>query len=111
MLLIHTFTVVNKVFFILPIKMASFFILSSFPAFISLNLQTLPTLIVQYHLHSESTRNVKVHQVFTIHRNAEESNFRYDLHNRQLLFHSSAVKNFVGILSRWNFNNTHSIRQ
>ncbi|KAL3871218.1 hypothetical protein ACJMK2_039226 [Sinanodonta woodiana] len=44
--------------------------------------------------------SLKVERIFHVHRLAESSNFRMDLEPRKLLFHSSRVDNFMGILSR-----------
>ncbi len=41
-----------------------------------------------------------IENVYSIHRAVESSNFTHAMDNKQLLFHSSQVKNFVGILSR-----------
>ncbi|KAH9525129.1 Protein mono-ADP-ribosyltransferase parp4 [Bulinus truncatus] len=45
-------------------------------------------------------KNLSVLNVFEVWRQVEDSNFRYDLENKRLLFHSSKTENFVGILSR-----------
>ncbi|XP_063404518.1 protein mono-ADP-ribosyltransferase PARP4-like [Mytilus trossulus] len=41
-----------------------------------------------------------VENIFCVHRQVEEDNFRKDLRPQKLLFHASKVQNFVGILSR-----------
>ncbi|XP_071133573.1 uncharacterized protein [Mytilus edulis] len=41
-----------------------------------------------------------VENIFSVHRQVEEDNFRKDLRPQKLLFHASKVQNFVGILSR-----------
>ncbi|XP_064404134.1 protein mono-ADP-ribosyltransferase PARP4-like isoform X3 [Halichondria panicea] len=38
--------------------------------------------------------------VYTLHRPVEDSGFTYTIPNKQLLFHASPVRNFLGILSR-----------
>ncbi|KAL8624962.1 hypothetical protein ACOMHN_039849 [Nucella lapillus] len=43
---------------------------------------------------------VKIGNVYSVQRPIEDSAFQHDLHNKRLLFHSSKVENFLGILSR-----------
>ncbi len=37
---------------------------------------------------------------FLVRRNVEQENFRFELHNKRLLFHGSGIANWMGILSR-----------
>ncbi|CAG5135718.1 unnamed protein product, partial [Candidula unifasciata] len=46
------------------------------------------------------TENLGVLNVFEVWRWTEDLDFRHDLDRKELLFHSSKVENFVGILSR-----------
>ncbi|BFZ25340.1 hypothetical protein BsWGS_28378 [Bradybaena similaris] len=46
------------------------------------------------------TKNLQVLNVFDVWRWTEDLDFRHDLDRKELLFHSSKVENFVGILSR-----------
>ncbi|KAK6170199.1 hypothetical protein SNE40_018651 [Patella caerulea] len=48
----------------------------------------------------DSDTKVEVKKIYVIQRPIEESNFTHDLCPKQLLFHSSRVENFVGLLSR-----------
>ena len=43
---------------------------------------------------------VSVVKVYAVNRGIEERVFNGNLGNKRLLFHASAIKNFVGILSR-----------
>ena len=45
--------------------------------------------------------HMTIRGVFSVHRAVEQSNFTHSMDNKQLLFHASQVKNFVGILSRY----------
>ena len=45
--------------------------------------------------------DLKVSEVFSLQRSCEDDTFRWDLENRQLLFHGSKRSNFYGILSRY----------
>ncbi|KAK3593675.1 hypothetical protein CHS0354_013571 [Potamilus streckersoni] len=57
--------------------------------------------IKDYLMHSiEGGMSLKIERIFHVYRSAETSNFRMDLEPRRLLFHSSRVENFMGILSR-----------
>lgn len=49
---------------------------------------------------SFSEAGTKILNVFDAARPAEDSDFRGDYKNVQLMFHASAPSNFVGILSR-----------
>ena len=44
--------------------------------------------------------SVEIVNIYSVHRAVEDSNFTHSIDNKQLLFHSSATQNFVGILSR-----------
>ncbi|CAG5134171.1 unnamed protein product, partial [Candidula unifasciata] len=46
------------------------------------------------------SQDLRILNVFEVWRQAEDLDFRHDLDGKQLLFHSSKVENFVGILSR-----------
>ena len=43
---------------------------------------------------------MNITNIYAVERPIEDSGFRYDLPNKQQLFHSSKVENFLGILSR-----------
>ncbi|XP_065907785.1 protein mono-ADP-ribosyltransferase PARP4-like isoform X2 [Dysidea avara] len=47
-----------------------------------------------------SSSLIEVKNIYGVHRPVEDGHFTHQLGNKQLLFHSSSVKNFVGILSR-----------
>ncbi|XP_065907778.1 protein mono-ADP-ribosyltransferase PARP4-like isoform X3 [Dysidea avara] len=47
-----------------------------------------------------SSSLIEVKNIYGVHRPVEDGHFTHQLDNKQLLFHSSSVKNFVGILSR-----------
>lgn len=49
---------------------------------------------------TSTTKNLQVLNVFEVWRWTEDLDFRHDLDRKELLFHSSKVENFVGILSR-----------
>ncbi len=56
-----------------------------------------------YHLNVllfNRNESITVENVYGISRGIEDSQFRKDIDNHQLLFHASSVHNFVGILSR-----------
>lgn len=44
--------------------------------------------------------SMEILNIYSVHRAVEDSQFAHSLDNKQLLFHSSQVQNFVGILSR-----------
>ena len=44
---------------------------------------------------------LSVRAIYSVHRAVEDGGFTHTIDNKQLLFHSSAVQNFVGILSRY----------
>ncbi|XP_076077942.1 protein mono-ADP-ribosyltransferase PARP4-like isoform X2 [Mytilus galloprovincialis] len=48
----------------------------------------------------QGSPEISISNVFCVHRQVEEDNFRKDLRPQKLLFHASKVQNFVGILSR-----------
>ncbi|VDH98080.1 poly [ADP-ribose] polymerase [Mytilus galloprovincialis] len=48
----------------------------------------------------QGSSEISISNVFCVHRQVEEDNFRKDLRPQKLLFHASKVQNFVGILSR-----------
>ncbi|XP_063404028.1 uncharacterized protein LOC134687563 isoform X2 [Mytilus trossulus] len=48
----------------------------------------------------QGSPEINISNVFCVHRQVEEDNFRKDLRPQKLLFHASKVQNFVGILSR-----------
>ncbi len=43
---------------------------------------------------------IEIVNIYSVHRAVEDSNYTHNISNKRLLFHSSAVQNFVGILSR-----------
>jgi len=56
--------------------------------------------------------SVAVDSIFEVSRTVEDLAFASKLENKQLLFHSSRVHNFVGILSRlvpWSYGKTVSL--
>ena len=44
--------------------------------------------------------SMEIVNIYSVHRAVEDSQFTHSVENKQLLFHSSQVQNFVGILSR-----------
>ena len=56
--------------------------------------------IVPSMLLSSLCEELEVVNIFSVHRAVEDSNFAHSMGNKQLLFHSSQLQNFVGILSR-----------
>ena len=50
--------------------------------------------------YSSLSSAMMIEAVYSVHRAVEESNFLHTMENKKLLFHSSQVQNFVGILSR-----------
>ncbi|XP_071133574.1 protein mono-ADP-ribosyltransferase PARP4-like [Mytilus edulis] len=48
----------------------------------------------------QGSPEISISNVFCVHRQVEEDNFRKNLRPQKLLFHASKVQNFVGILSR-----------
>ena len=74
-------------------KMAgSLFVFSSVFLVTSLSLPWCPL--------SSLCEELEVVNIFSVHRAVEDSNFAHAMDNKQLLFHSSRLQNFVGILSR-----------
>ena len=49
---------------------------------------------------SSLCEKLEVVNIYSVHRAVEDSNFTHSMDNKQLLFHSSQLQNFVGILSR-----------
>ena len=43
---------------------------------------------------------LEVVNIYSVYRAVEDINFTYSMDNKQLLFHSSPLQKFVGILSR-----------
>ncbi|GAB6030512.1 Protein mono-ADP-ribosyltransferase parp4 [Chamberlinius hualienensis] len=48
----------------------------------------------------ENGAKVQIHNIFAVRRTVEDDHFKFDIPNKQILFHGSAFKNFLGILSR-----------
>ncbi|TNE51832.1 MAG: WGR domain-containing protein [Deltaproteobacteria bacterium] len=59
--------------------------------------KTIQRLVERSQLHRH---NLRVHNVFAVERDGEESQFSEELDNQRLLFHGSRIQNWVGILSR-----------
>ena len=49
---------------------------------------------------SNCSDGMEIHNIYTLQRAIEDAQFTHSISNKQLLFHSSHVQNFVGILSR-----------
>ncbi|ESO93254.1 hypothetical protein LOTGIDRAFT_119348, partial [Lottia gigantea] len=48
----------------------------------------------------DSDMKVEIQNIYEVHRPIEDDSFAHKLHPKQLLYHSSRVENFVGLLSR-----------
>lgn len=49
---------------------------------------------------SSSSDAMEINNIYSVQRAVEDTQFTHSISNKQLLFHSSHVQNFVGILSR-----------
>lgn len=69
--------------------------------FLSLRCEQIKTYVQQTHHENYHDYLIEVQDIFEVVRNGEEERYRpfKTLHNRQLLWHGSALTNFVGIFS------------
>lgn len=52
------------------------------------------------HAETHNNFNLNVDTIYTVRSQLEESRYRQDIHNKQLLWHGSRLTNYVGILSQ-----------